>query len=402
MQKNRFEGCLGHRFQWILLALLWLLYAAFGLVSSAISPLITPILKDLAISFSQMGFILGSWQLTYIMAALAAGPVIDRWGVRKSLFVGVVIIGLSAGLRYYAHGFFSLMACVALFGCGGPMISIGGPKAISQWFDTNRRGTAIGIYTTGSWVGGLLALALTNSLVMPLLGSSWRAVFMCYGVFALGVAALWVVLARERQSNIESKKRGIYEVLGHLVKVRNVQVLLLMALFSFAIEHGFTSWLPKILENSGMSASQAGYAAAIPIASGILGILIIPHFLRPDLRGRFVALGALINAASLVVAVRSSGIALIIALMAIGFISSPFMPLMLLIMMDTPGVGPHQMGSAGGMFFCVAEIGGFTGPLMMGVMFDLTGGFVAGTIFLASLCLALAGLTVLLRHRHTA
>ena len=64
-----------------MLILLWLLYIAFGMVARAIFPLVTPILADLALTYSQMGTILGSWQLTYILAALVAGTILDRWGM---------------------------------------------------------------------------------------------------------------------------------------------------------------------------------------------------------------------------------------------------------------------------------------------------------------------------------
>jgi len=65
-------------YRWVILALLWLLYATFGLISRSISPLVTPILKDLDISYGQMGLILGSWQLTYIAVAIIAGAIIDK------------------------------------------------------------------------------------------------------------------------------------------------------------------------------------------------------------------------------------------------------------------------------------------------------------------------------------
>ena len=48
-------------YRWAMLLLLWLLYIAFGLVARSITPLITPILNDLRMSYSQMGFILGSY-----------------------------------------------------------------------------------------------------------------------------------------------------------------------------------------------------------------------------------------------------------------------------------------------------------------------------------------------------
>jgi len=380
---------------------LWLLYSAFGMVSRAISPLVTPILNDLSISYSQMGLILGSWQLTYICVALVAGAIIDRWGVRKSIFVGAAIIGFSAVLRYFATGFLTLIVFVALFGVGGPMISIGGPKAISQWFNDRNRATAIGIYTAGNWIGGLLALALTNSLIMPYLESSWRATFVCYGLLTFLFCAFWGLMARESRVAPSVGSIGIFEVFQILIGIRNVQILLLMALFSFAIGHGFATWLPKILENSGISPSHAGFAAAVPIASGVPAILLIPRLIPPHFRGRFIAAGALITATGLVIVVNTAGYLLIIGLVIIGFISSPFMPMMLLILMDSPEVGSRYMGAAGGMFFCVAEIGGFTGPLAMGVLVDVTGSFLVGTLFLATLCVAIAVLTVFLKPLFT-
>ena len=379
-----------NRYRWIMLFLLWLLYIAFGLVSRSITPLVTPILNDLRMSYSQMGFALGSWQLTYILVALVAGAILDRWGVRKSIFAGALIIGLSASIRYFASGFLTMLIAIALFGVGGTMISIGGPKTISEWFSGRSRGIAVGIYTTGPWIGGLMALALTNSLVMPLVGGSWRLTFVCYGMMTFVIALLWLFLAKVSASKPAAVGAGIIEVFKKLIAVRNVQILLIMALFSFAINHGFSNWLPKIFEENGMSASQAGYAAAIPLATGIPALLLIPSLIPPTLRGRMIAILALLTAINLILVIKISGTPLYIGLTALGLVSSPFMPMMLLILMENPRVATEYMGAAGGMFFCVAEIGGFTGPSLMGILVDITGNFMAGTIFLAILCIAIA------------
>ena len=88
-------------YRWVMLAMLWFLYAFFGIAYRSISPLVTPILADLNMSYSQMGFVLGSWQLTYIGASTVAGFFIDRWGIRWSLFFGTLIIALSVGLALF-------------------------------------------------------------------------------------------------------------------------------------------------------------------------------------------------------------------------------------------------------------------------------------------------------------
>ncbi|MBW2092772.1 MAG: MFS transporter [Deltaproteobacteria bacterium] len=386
-------------YRWIILGLLWLLYSVFGLISRSIFPLVTPILRDLDISYAQMGFILGSWQLTYIPAALAAGAFLDKWGARKCLLAGAVLMALSAGLRYFSNGFLSMLFCVALFGAGGPMISIGGPKTISEWFSGRSRSTAVGIYMVGPGIGGFLALALTNSLVMPLTGYSWRLTFVCYGVLAMVIGVFWWLLAQDTQAVQAEGKINFGEVFGSLIKVRNVQILLVMALFSFAIGHGFSSWLPKILEIRGLSASDAGFTASISFVTSIPAVLLVPRLVPSRLRGRIIALFALWTLINIFVIVNTSGVFLIAGLLLLGVSASCFMPLMILILMDSPEIDTQYMGSAGGIFFCVAEIGGFAGPFFMGVLVDATGTFLMGALFLGILCVAMSVLTFLLKTR---
>lgn len=384
-------------YRWVILTLVWLLYVAFGLVSRSVAPLVTPILKDLDMSYSQMGIVLGSWQLTYIFVAVIAGTIIDKWGVRKSLFIGTLIIGLSEALRYFPTGFGSLLPAVIIFGIGGPLISIGAPKTIASWFRGKGRGTAVGIYTTGPWIGGLFALAATNSLVMPAAGYSWRLTFVYYGFLVFIIALLWLFLARDVKPAGAAEGEGTGKVFGRLIKIRNVRLILIMGPLSFAIMHGFTNWLPKILESSGMSPATAGFVASIPIIVGIAAVLVIPRLVPPHLRGRLLAMLALAVVVSLLVSVNTSGFFLFAGLVLFGIAGPSLFPIVMLILMDTPEVGEKHMGLAGGIFFCVAEIGGFAGPLIMGSLADLTGNFIAGAIFLAGLSLIIFMMTLFLK-----
>jgi len=100
-------------YRWLLLALVWLLYVCFGIILRSASPLITPMLKDLNMSYSQMGFVLGSWQLTYLLVAIAVGgffgPVIVGYlvdltgsfmaGAIFLALLGAVIAALTAPLK---------------------------------------------------------------------------------------------------------------------------------------------------------------------------------------------------------------------------------------------------------------------------------------------------------------
>lgn len=395
---NSVEAKEPHRrpYRWVILALLWLLYVGHGIVSRSAAPLVTPMLRDLNMLYGQMGLVLGSWQLTYIAVAVFAGILMDRWGVRKSLFLGVLVIGLSVLLRYFVNGFLTLLFTVALFGLGGPMISIGAPKAISLWFRGKERGTAVGIYTTGSRMGQMLALAATNGIIMPLTGYSWRLTFACYGFLIITIALLWWFVATDIPVQADEKRLPTLRLFANLIKVRNVRIILVCGLLTFSITHGFTNWLPKLLETRGMTPTMAGYASAIPLVACLPSIVLIPRMVPPHLRSRMAALLALLAAVAIML-VATSALPLLVGLLLFGVSAPTLPPMFMLILMDLPEVGARYMGSIGGVYFTIAEIGGFLGPFVLGALVDLTGTFLSGASFIAFLGLVIVALTLLLR-----
>jgi len=385
-------------YRWIILLLLWLLYFSFGVVTRSPSPLVTPIIRDLQMTYSQMGLVLGSWQMTYIVFAVLAGVIMDRWGIRRSIFFGAFIIALSALLRSTSTGFISLLFFVALFGIGGPMISIGCPKTIATWFHGKERGTAIGIYTTGPWIGGMVSLAATNSVVMPLTNYSWRMTFFWYGVMSLFFAALWWVLARDVDVKTGSDRFRVLRVLRDLFLVRRVRLILISGLLAFGIMHGYFAWLPKILENAGMSPARAGLFSALPFLSSIPAVLILPRYTRADFRDAMIGLLAILAGASILWVVILSW-PVVPGLLLFGASGPCLMPLLVLSLMETPEVASTYLGSATGVFFCVAEMGGFLGPFVVGYLVDLSGSFTSGGAFLISLSIAILCSMALLHRK---
>ncbi len=323
----------------------------------------------------------------------------DRWGIRRSIFFGALVIGLSAVLRSASSGFLSFLFFVALFGVGGPMISIGCPKTISTWFQGKERGTAIGIYTTGPWVGGMVSLAATNSVVMPLTDYSWRLTFVWYGVMTFFFAGLWWALTREADTEIDTKHFNVLKMLAELFKVRRVRLILLSGLLSFAIMHGYFAWLPKILENTGMSPARAGVVSALPFLTSIPAVLIFPRYTQPHHRGWLIGLMALLAGLSIfwVVVLQWP---VIPGLLLFGISGPCLMPLLVLSLMETPEVASKYLGSATGLFFCVAEVGGFLGPFVVGYLVDIFASFAAGGLFLSGLGVIIFWFMYQLQVRH--
>lgn len=393
--------------RWTLLAVGVLMYFAFGVISAAIAVVVTPIRTELNLTYSQMGIILGSWQLMYIVVALPLGLITDRLGLQRSLLFGAIAISLSAILRAYAVDFKSILLAVGLFGIGGPVISVGLPKLVATCFDPGKRMLPTAIYITGSTLGAAFALAATNTLVVPVAGT-WRSAYLVYGLFGLTIAFTWWLLGKDHADSADTEPEmgagvtpaGSFHLYLSVLREKPVFLVALIGLAGLMVDHGLNNWLPQILEAKAYSAVETGYLATVPRIGGILGGLLAAQFV--------ILTGNRYGVAAIILTSCSVGLTLVglftgawelsLALFGLGVASAAIMPLMMAILMDLPQVGARRMGAAAGVYFAIGEVGGFGGPALLGFLYDATGTFGWGIAVLASIALvALVPLWVLRR-----
>lgn len=383
-------------YRWAVLAGVWLIYFTFGLTTVSLAPLVGVVTRDLGIGHGSMGFIFGAWQLVFILAAVPAGGLLDRIGVRKGLLFAALIIALSGALRSVATDFVSLFLAVAVLGVGGPLVSTGAPKMVQRWFRGQQRGLAMGIYITGPAVGSMAALSLTNAVLMPAFGEDWHAVLRLWSALALAAGLVWLWIASrpamqavEEQAGTGASRQPQREVVRDLLRVPAVQTLLVISVGIFLFNHALNNWLYEILRDKGFSATAAGYWATIPTLVGLLGSLTIPRLATPE--RRYVMLIGLFAAALIASMLlrASDGPLLFLGLSVQGIARSSMMTVAMLTLVETPGIGERHAATASGMFFSAAEVGGASGPVVMGLIHDWSGGFGACLAFLTLVATAL-------------
>lgn len=391
------------RLRWVVLFGVWFVYATFGLVASSLAPLVTSIELDLGLSHAAMGSVMGAWQILYIASAIPAGVLLDRLGSRWALSLGTLFIAASALGRSLADGYWSLLVAVMLFGLGGPVISAGAPKVVTLLFSGSKRGLAMGIYATGPAVGSIISLTMTQSVILPFFEGDWRSVMQIWSVLVVIAGALWLVIA-----SIARLEGGAGEVrsgeempylrrLRWLITTPAVRILLAISVGSFLFHHGLNNWLPEILHAGGMSLVRAGYWAAIPTAVGICGALLIPRLAVPKRRFALLLMMCGMAAGASILLRWGSGPVLLSGLFMQGIVRSSLTIILLLTLMELPGIGERHAGTASGLFFAAAEVGGFLGPLSIGVLYAATGGFGAGLALLTVVSLAMGVGVVWLR-----
>ena len=386
-----------------MLAGVWLIYFSFGVFVASMGPLIAPITAELGISHGAMGTVLGAWPLVYIASSLPAGALIDRMGPRRSIVLCTILITLSGILRGFADDYLSMFLAVAVFGLGGPLISIGAPKVVSLWFEGRERGLAMGIYISGPAIGSIMSLSLTNGVMMPFFAGDWRAVMFAYAGIAIVCGLLWVVVSSHQASRTMERRMAAeprqpqLRVFGALLAEPAVRLILLMSIGVFIFNHGLNNWLPEILRTGGMPAASAGYWASIPSAIGIFAALTIPRFATEERRIPILGLLIVAAGAATMLLHLSAGPLLAFGLMCQGVSRGAMMTLLILVLVESRGVDSRSAGAAGGLFFSAAEVGGVLGPVLVGTIHDLTGGFSASLYMMSVVCAILLALLAWLR-----
>ena len=386
--------------RWLALAGLWLAYAAFGATAASLAPLLPEIRADIETSNTTLGLILGAWPLVYIVMAVPAGALLDAIGARTGIFIATLVIAASAGLRAWAPGAGEMLLAVALFGVGGPLISVGAPKLITAMFEGPGRGAAIGIYMTGPNVGSVLTLLLTNDVLLPLAGG-WRGVMLVHAGFAVFAGLVWLVAAALARVSASAPARERFDpgALRAMLTQADILVVLCLAVGIFYVNHALINWLPAILRADGMSPAQAGFWASVPTLVGLVTALTVPRLASESRRlPMLIALSAIACAASLLIA-AGAGQGLAAGLILQGIVRGAMNPIAILVLIELPSLPKNRIGLAGGVFFAAGEIGGVLGPFSFGLLRDTTGGFLAPLYSLTVVSLAMIVLVAVLMRR---
>ena len=350
-------------------------YAAFGLLVASTGALVPWIQADLGLTDSEMGLVLGAWQLVYIGASIPAGRIIDRFGIRRALLASMTVM-LASGLgRAAGAGFPSLFAAVALLGAGAPIISAGAPKVAASLFEGAERRLAVAVYSTAPALGTMLGLALPTNVIGPLVGEDWRAVMVVVTAIAAIALVAWAAAARGLDGVLvpgAGPGLGQYRAIARTPVVRFV---LALSIVTFFFVHGIGQWLVAILADAGWSSQQAGLLAALGSAGGLAASFALPRAATPSRRPALMIGALLAGAGSLAFLQAGSLVVVVPAVLVATAARSALMPVYVLTLMDHPAVGPERIAAATGLFFTTAQIGGVTGPAVTGLLSDLSGGF---------------------------
>ncbi|MFT4883480.1 MAG: putative MFS family arabinose efflux permease [Natronomonas sp.] len=367
-----------------MLAVLALAWATLQLARFAIPPLLPEIRADLSMSLTEAGIALTVFQAVYAVFQYPSGRLSDSWSRATLLAPSFLVLAVGCLLMGGARGFLFFVVGTAVFGLGKGLYAIPSRAMLSDLF-VERRGRALGVFSAGTDLGGVLA---SIAAVLAIAYATWRVVFLPVAVLLVALLALFVVWNRESYVVHDADLEVMSTARRLLATPRQRWTIVAFVLFYFMV-NGVLNFLPEFLrETKSFSPELASGTYALLFAFGL--------FVKPvsgALSDRFPrhtvsVVGMVLAAAALALLVTAGsvlGIAAAIVLFAFGYKAQfPVIDAILLDAAPDEKTGA-DLGAARTLFLGIGSLGPtFVGVVAERLNFTVAFAGLAGTLVVAA------------------
>jgi predicted MFS family arabinose efflux permease len=338
--------------------------------------------------------------MTVALVSPLIGLLLDRFPPRRVLLPAILLFAASlaslSGLGPSIGRLFLTYFLLGLAANGTAQFAY--TRAVLTWFD-RRRGLALAVILTGSGTGSLLIPPLTQWMIST---HGWRSAYQMLGGIALLGLPLTAWLVRNRpvypllmQAPISSGGSAIKAALAS----KAFWILAAIILLGAFSENGLITNMSAILAGHGVAPAFAALALSARGGAGIVSRLVVGHFLDRFSAQRIQTAILLISAMGIALLAYASTPTTALAggaLLGIGFGSEADVAPYLLAQY----FGRRHFALLYGLTWTAYAIGGATGPLTMGYLYDHAGGYDARFIIaMAAVILVAAGMSLLLRGK---
>jgi len=168
---------------------------------------VTPLQSDFGWGRGEIMFGFTIYFLLTGLAAPLVGSLVDRYGVKGVISVGALLTGLGFASLNLLQSIWHFYVAQFFIGAGTAAIGqVPASAMVSNWF-VKRRGTAIGIMSTGIGVGILVLAPLTGGYLIPNFG--WRVSYLALAIFTWVLIPLALFVVRTKPADMGLYPDGI-------------------------------------------------------------------------------------------------------------------------------------------------------------------------------------------------
>lgn len=190
-----------------LLAVLGFLSFTSIYVATVMSPVLTQIAREFGISTGAAGLVVAAYGAPAALLAVIAGPYSDRYGRKRFLVGGSLVMGVCTVVSAFAPTFPFLTAARAAAGVGAAVVFPNITATVADNFEYRERGRAMSTVIGMNTMGGVIGVPVAGILAEA---TSWRASVFLVG--ALAIVAALVLLFRLRPAAVSINPGGVREL----------------------------------------------------------------------------------------------------------------------------------------------------------------------------------------------
>lgn len=274
---------------WYAIAILTLANVSSFVDRQILTLLVGPIRRDLAISDTEMSYLLGlSFAVFYSLMAFPIARLADARPRRAIISIGVALWSIMTAFGGVARTYWQLFLSRVGVGVGEAALNPPAFSLIADSVPPQRLATAMGVFSMGIYIGVGLAQIIGGAVValvssegmwaLPVVGEvrPWQVVFFVVGLPGLLIALLTMTI-REPPRRSGSTPIPIREVLRHFRGNARTLTLHHLGLALIAlVNYGFGGWLPTFfVRTHGWTVSDAGYLLGVAnLTFGVAGVVL--------------------------------------------------------------------------------------------------------------------------------
>lgn len=268
-------------YRWVVLGAFMFINLTIQMLWITYAPITGPAAAYYGVTDLKIGFLAMTFMIAFIPLSIPVSWVIDTYGFRLAVGIGVVLMGLFGLLRGFAGANYTLVLWSTIgIAVAQPFLLNAWTTVPAKWFPTEGRATAVGLVTLANLIGTALGMVLTPVLIENI---SIATVQLIYGGITAFSSILFLLLARETPPTPpcppgQETRALMFEGLKHAVKIKPFWFYLIASFIGLGIFNGLTTWIEAIIRPRGFSPTDAGTLGALMIAGGLVGAVVLPAF----------------------------------------------------------------------------------------------------------------------------
>lgn len=360
----------------------------------SVGPLLPGMIRDFGLSHTQASLLTAIPTLLMGLMALPTPWLARRFGRDRVILVALVVLLAATALRAVAGSVGTLFLTTVGIGAG---IAVAGALLAGFVKASYPQQTALlmSIYATSLALGSTAAAAITGPVASA--SASWRLGATVWTVPAVVAIAAWLFIERKRLT--PGVNRGSGRRYAMPIRNRTAWLIALFFASNNIVFYAFISWIAPMYVEYGRTPTMAGlilasFTLAFMLSNPVFGILSR----NEDRRLALAASSAIALAGTLAIAVAPNAMPFV-AVPILAFGTGGAFTLAMTLPLDNAS-NAEEANAWNAFVLLFSYIVAAAGPLLMGYLRDVTGGFHVSQWLMVAVSVVMLAATPFLQPHH--